>query len=147
MWLDLILSPDWGYVGLVQAIFSIALTMELWYVCCSSQFALRSYLYLLFHEIVARPALWLFGDDKVRFQMYSLIDFCYRSVFLLFMLLILPLSFTVVGESVLCCEILSWFSVRCHRDCFCGSYFKKVWKTTCLLYTCYAVLSQRLFLC
>ncbi|CAJ2659647.1 dol-P-Man:Man(6)GlcNAc(2)-PP-Dol alpha-1,2-mannosyltransferase [Trifolium pratense] len=32
----------------------------------SSQFALRSYLYLLFHEIVARPALWLFGDEKVR---------------------------------------------------------------------------------
>ncbi|KAI5411683.1 variant 2, mannosyltransferase [Lathyrus oleraceus] len=32
----------------------------------SSQFALRSYLYLLFHEVVARPALWLFGDEKVR---------------------------------------------------------------------------------
>ncbi|CAK8535009.1 unnamed protein product [Lathyrus sativus] len=32
----------------------------------SSQFALRSYLYLLFHEIVARPALWLFADEKVR---------------------------------------------------------------------------------
>ncbi|KAE9620794.1 hypothetical protein Lal_00019309 [Lupinus albus] len=32
----------------------------------SSQFALRSYLYLLFHEIVARPASWLFAEDKVR---------------------------------------------------------------------------------
>lgn len=33
---------------------------------CSSQFALRSYLYLLFHEIVGRPATWLFADEKVR---------------------------------------------------------------------------------
>ncbi|KAK7257160.1 hypothetical protein RIF29_30931 [Crotalaria pallida] len=32
----------------------------------SSQFALRSYLYLLFHEMVARPASWLFAEDKVR---------------------------------------------------------------------------------
>ncbi|RZB77211.1 Dol-P-Man:Man(6)GlcNAc(2)-PP-Dol alpha-1,2-mannosyltransferase isoform B [Glycine soja] len=32
----------------------------------SSQFALRSYLYLLFHEIVGRPASWLFSEDKVR---------------------------------------------------------------------------------
>ncbi|GMN54385.1 hypothetical protein TIFTF001_023505 [Ficus carica] len=32
----------------------------------SSQFALRSYLYILFHELVGRPASWLFGDEKVR---------------------------------------------------------------------------------
>ncbi|XP_014498800.1 dol-P-Man:Man(6)GlcNAc(2)-PP-Dol alpha-1,2-mannosyltransferase isoform X1 [Vigna radiata var. radiata] len=32
----------------------------------SSQYALRSYLYLLFHEIVGRPASWLFSEDKVR---------------------------------------------------------------------------------
>ncbi|XP_010537732.1 PREDICTED: dol-P-Man:Man(6)GlcNAc(2)-PP-Dol alpha-1,2-mannosyltransferase [Tarenaya hassleriana] len=32
----------------------------------SSQFALRSYLYLLFHELVGRPASWWFGDEKVR---------------------------------------------------------------------------------
>ncbi|KAI4333577.1 hypothetical protein L6164_018364 [Bauhinia variegata] len=32
----------------------------------SSQFALRSYLYLLFHEIVGRPASFLFGEEKVR---------------------------------------------------------------------------------
>ncbi|KAF7836649.1 dol-P-Man:Man(6)GlcNAc(2)-PP-Dol alpha-1,2-mannosyltransferase [Senna tora] len=32
----------------------------------SSQFALRSYLYLLFHEIVGRPASWIFGEEKVR---------------------------------------------------------------------------------
>ncbi|GLU18075.1 hypothetical protein SLE2022_343950 [Rubroshorea leprosula] len=32
----------------------------------SSQFALRSYLYLLFHELVGRPASWLFTDEKVR---------------------------------------------------------------------------------
>ncbi|KAJ0046216.1 hypothetical protein Pint_04720 [Pistacia integerrima] len=32
----------------------------------SSQFALRSYLYLLFHELVGRPASWLFADEKVR---------------------------------------------------------------------------------
>ncbi|CAL0328863.1 unnamed protein product [Lupinus luteus] len=35
----------------------------------SSQFALRSYLYLLFHEVVARPASWLFAEDKVRFKL------------------------------------------------------------------------------
>ncbi|KAL5550089.1 hypothetical protein UlMin_000265 [Ulmus minor] len=32
----------------------------------SSQFALRSYLYLVFHALVGRPATWLFGDEKVR---------------------------------------------------------------------------------
>ncbi|KAL0001434.1 hypothetical protein SO802_015215 [Lithocarpus litseifolius] len=32
----------------------------------SSQFALRSYLYILFHELVGRPASWLFGDERVR---------------------------------------------------------------------------------
>ncbi|RYR68281.1 hypothetical protein Ahy_A03g014772 isoform A [Arachis hypogaea] len=32
----------------------------------SSQFALRSYLYLLFHELVGRPASWLFAEEKVR---------------------------------------------------------------------------------
>ncbi|KAJ7981816.1 Mannosyltransferase [Quillaja saponaria] len=32
----------------------------------SSQFALRSYLYILIHELVGRPASWLFGDEKVR---------------------------------------------------------------------------------
>lgn len=32
----------------------------------SSQFALRSYLYILFHEVVGRPASWLFGEEKVR---------------------------------------------------------------------------------
>lgn len=32
----------------------------------SSQFALRSYLYLVLHEIVGRPAAWLFSEDKVR---------------------------------------------------------------------------------
>ncbi|PIA42223.1 hypothetical protein AQUCO_02100239v1 [Aquilegia coerulea] len=31
----------------------------------SSQFALRSYLYILFHELVARPASWFFSDEKV----------------------------------------------------------------------------------
>ncbi|KDO44639.1 hypothetical protein CISIN_1g008307mg [Citrus sinensis] len=32
----------------------------------SSEFALRSYLYILFHELVGRPASWLFAEDKVR---------------------------------------------------------------------------------
>ncbi|CAA0816345.1 Dol-P-Man\\x3aMan(6)GlcNAc(2)-PP-Dol alpha-1-2-mannosyltransferase [Striga hermonthica] len=32
----------------------------------SSQFALRSYLYLLFHNIVGWPASWWFGEEKVR---------------------------------------------------------------------------------
>ncbi|KAM5586234.1 dol-P-Man:Man(6)GlcNAc(2)-PP-Dol alpha-1,2-mannosyltransferase [Rosa sericea] len=32
----------------------------------SSQFALRSYLYILFHELVGRPASLLFGEEKVR---------------------------------------------------------------------------------
>lgn len=34
---------------------------------CSSEFALRSYLYILFHELVGRPASWLFAEDKVSF--------------------------------------------------------------------------------
>ncbi|XP_038896184.1 dol-P-Man:Man(6)GlcNAc(2)-PP-Dol alpha-1,2-mannosyltransferase [Benincasa hispida] len=32
----------------------------------SSQFALRSYLYIVLHELVGRPAAWLFSEDKVR---------------------------------------------------------------------------------
>ncbi|EEF38954.1 dol-P-Man:Man(6)GlcNAc(2)-PP-Dol alpha-1,2-mannosyltransferase [Ricinus communis] len=32
----------------------------------SSQFALRSYLYINFHELVGLPASWLYGEDKVR---------------------------------------------------------------------------------
>lgn len=32
----------------------------------SSQFALRSYLYINFHELVALPASWLYGEEKVR---------------------------------------------------------------------------------
>lgn len=32
----------------------------------SSQFALRSYLYILFHELVGKPASWLFNEEKVR---------------------------------------------------------------------------------
>ncbi|XP_022717264.1 dol-P-Man:Man(6)GlcNAc(2)-PP-Dol alpha-1,2-mannosyltransferase-like [Durio zibethinus] len=32
----------------------------------SSEFALRSYLYIIFHELVGRPASWLFADEKVR---------------------------------------------------------------------------------
>ncbi|CAN1145873.1 Dol-P-Man:Man(6)GlcNAc(2)-PP-Dol alpha-1,2-mannosyltransferase [Linum perenne] len=32
----------------------------------SSQFALRSYLYINFHQLVGLPASWLFTDDKVR---------------------------------------------------------------------------------
>ncbi|XP_021892926.1 dol-P-Man:Man(6)GlcNAc(2)-PP-Dol alpha-1,2-mannosyltransferase [Carica papaya] len=32
----------------------------------SSQFALRSYLYILLHELVGLPASWLFHDEKVR---------------------------------------------------------------------------------
>ncbi|XP_057795963.1 dol-P-Man:Man(6)GlcNAc(2)-PP-Dol alpha-1,2-mannosyltransferase [Salvia miltiorrhiza] len=32
----------------------------------SSQFALRSYLYIIFHNLVGLPASWWFGEDKVR---------------------------------------------------------------------------------
>ncbi|XVE50093.1 hypothetical protein DITRI_Ditri01bG0133600 [Diplodiscus trichospermus] len=32
----------------------------------SSEFALHSYLYIVFHELVGRPASWLFANDKVR---------------------------------------------------------------------------------
>ncbi|KAL5736522.1 hypothetical protein ACOSP7_030990 [Xanthoceras sorbifolium] len=32
----------------------------------SSQFALRSYLYIIFHELVGRPASWLYAEEKVR---------------------------------------------------------------------------------
>lgn len=38
------------------------------YVLCSSEFALRSYLYIIFHELVGRPASWLFAEEKVSFQ-------------------------------------------------------------------------------
>ncbi|XP_022749288.1 dol-P-Man:Man(6)GlcNAc(2)-PP-Dol alpha-1,2-mannosyltransferase-like isoform X3 [Durio zibethinus] len=32
----------------------------------SSKFALRSYLYIIFHELVGQPASWLYADEKVR---------------------------------------------------------------------------------
>ncbi|KAK8638237.1 hypothetical protein V6N13_136675 [Hibiscus sabdariffa] len=32
----------------------------------SSEFALRSYLYIIFHELVGRPASWLFAEEKMR---------------------------------------------------------------------------------
>lgn len=32
----------------------------------SSEFALRSYLYILLHQLVAGPASWFFGEEKVR---------------------------------------------------------------------------------
>ncbi|XP_022140430.1 dol-P-Man:Man(6)GlcNAc(2)-PP-Dol alpha-1,2-mannosyltransferase [Momordica charantia] len=32
----------------------------------SSQFALRSYLYIVLHELVGKPAAWLFAEEKVR---------------------------------------------------------------------------------
>ncbi|XP_027061934.1 alpha-1,2-mannosyltransferase ALG9 [Coffea arabica] len=32
----------------------------------SSQFALRSYLYIIFHKLIASPASWWFGEEKVR---------------------------------------------------------------------------------
>ncbi|XVF78798.1 hypothetical protein PTKIN_Ptkin14bG0166100 [Pterospermum kingtungense] len=32
----------------------------------SSEFALRSYLYIIFHKLVGLPASWLFADEKVR---------------------------------------------------------------------------------
>ncbi|KAK8545641.1 hypothetical protein V6N13_066916 [Hibiscus sabdariffa] len=32
----------------------------------SSDFALRSYLYIIFHELVGRPTSWLFAEEKVR---------------------------------------------------------------------------------
>ncbi|XP_077228732.1 alg9-like mannosyltransferase family [Tasmannia lanceolata] len=32
----------------------------------SSEFALRSYLYILFHNVVAGPASWLFSEEKVK---------------------------------------------------------------------------------
>lgn len=116
--------------------------------CCSSQFALRSYLYLLFHEIVGRPAAWLFGEEKVRFHLCLLIDLLQITVFYhVYAFHVTVLSFTAVGESVLCCEILSRPSLCFHRDCSCGSSFEKVWETTCFLCTCYAVLNQWLFLC
>jgi len=41
---------------------------------CSSQYALRSYLYLLFHEIVGRPASWLFSEDKVSFLLCVVVE-------------------------------------------------------------------------
>lgn len=34
---------------------------------CSSQFALRSYLYILFHKLVGGPASWWFAEEKVSY--------------------------------------------------------------------------------
>lgn len=34
---------------------------------CSSEFALRSYLYIIFHNLVGWPASWWFGEEKVSF--------------------------------------------------------------------------------
>ena len=79
---------------------------------CSSQYALRSYLYLLFHEVVGRPASWLFSEDKVSFLLCLVVELnCLRWNVEMFMLFMLPLSFLAVGESVLCCEILSGSSL------------------------------------
>ncbi|KAK2985500.1 hypothetical protein RJ640_004351 [Escallonia rubra] len=36
------------------------------YLLYNSQFALRSYLYILLHKLVGWPASWWFGDEKVR---------------------------------------------------------------------------------
>ena len=43
---------------------------------CSSEFALRSYLYIVLHELVGRPAAWLFSEDKVRGHSISVVILC-----------------------------------------------------------------------
>ncbi|RVX03835.1 Dol-P-Man:Man(6)GlcNAc(2)-PP-Dol alpha-1,2-mannosyltransferase [Vitis vinifera] len=50
-------SNDMNYSRTVEAAVCITVI---------SQFALRSYLYLLFHELVGKPASWLYGGEKVR---------------------------------------------------------------------------------
>ena len=71
---------------------------------CSSQFALRSYLYLLFHEIVGRPASWLFAEEKVRFKLCLFI--CY-------------IDFTVLGGDLLMWCIFDSVVHSCHHCLFC----------------------------
>lgn len=48
--------------------FPLLPTIEILHFACfrSSQFALRSYLYINFHELVGRPASLWFAEDKVR---------------------------------------------------------------------------------
>lgn len=60
--------------------FILRVVLHIWflllYASCSSQFALRSYLYILFHELVGRPASFLYDGEKVRalsmpFELFS----------------------------------------------------------------------------
>lgn len=44
---------------------------------CSSQFALRSYLYINFHELVGLPASWLNGEEKVKFPASAFLKFAW----------------------------------------------------------------------
>ena len=110
--------------------------LSLLYVHCSSEFALRSYLYIIFHELVGRPASWLFADEKVSFKPSKMLIFwCFFNFYFEQSLYLLT------GESFLCGETLSWSSICCFRCHFSCSSFQKVWKTSCFLCTCNALLS------
>ncbi|KAL3675053.1 hypothetical protein R1sor_025001 [Riccia sorocarpa] len=41
----------------------------------SSQFALRSYLYLLFHAVFVKPAIWLYGTEEGKVQAFYFLRF------------------------------------------------------------------------
>lgn len=111
-------------------------------------------MYLFIHTLVAGPASLIFGDHKV----------CGVSVFVLFTFLDLPaVSYCPFvpntnyiihlfccdckGSCVLFSENLSWSYFNYNRNCSGGCYFKKIWKETCLLRSCNAMLDQWLLLC
>lgn len=120
-------------------------------VYCSSDFALRSYLYLFFHALVAGPASLIFGENKVRsllllWFLHILIFPGYLFTYLCLLLLISHL-FYCEGSCVLLSENLSWSHFNYYRNCSGGCSFKKIWEATCLLCSCNAMLIQRLLLC
>lgn len=70
----LFLAPDtfkWLYIIFCSP--ANADKMDIVFVSCSSQFALRSYLYILFHKLVGWPASVWFGwreEEKVKLHLY-----------------------------------------------------------------------------
>lgn len=105
------------------------------YAICSAQYALRSYLYIIFHAIVGGPASILF-EDKVAYVLSVVVDVD-----------MLPCRFAnmrkhfLSGESILCGKALSRAYLSGHRCISCCSNFSKVWKTSCLLHPCNAMLN------
>lgn len=113
------------------------------YAICSSQYALRSYLYIIFHAIVGGPASFLF-EDKVSSVPSVIVGRCLKlNVVGLLICLNLPLS----GESILCREALFRAYLCGHRCISCCSSFQEVRETSWLLHPSNAMLNQWMLLC